>query len=153
MCELVSRERDHTANAPGLSRWFGLTRYLVLNLQGVQKLDKDACSFLLSSMNLATGQVGCTLAYFVPLDSSKGEYQGSLQCNQYRVNFRSWQQRDQPVTCNHLSGILDVFNRNLNQYTTETSPVMPRVEKAKISATFTYVKNSKVSKDEWKNFF
>jgi len=89
------------------------------------------------------------LAYFIPQDASKNLYQGSLQCNQFRVNFRSREQREKPVLCGHLSGLLEVFNRSLAQYANQQGPAMGRTEKAKISATFTYVRPCGIPKADW----
>jgi hypothetical protein len=60
MCDMVSRERDHTILAPNISKYFGLTRYLTLSTKDENEIEEfGSTSFLLSTMNLGVTNFFC----------------------------------------------------------------------------------------------
>eukprot|EP00731_Ephydatia_muelleri_P020222 Em0012g1047a len=142
--EMMAVSLDFPPKAHHLSRWYGITEFIVLAPEeGSDALTSQAqANLMLSTVSIAIANTGCETPVFVQVQQNwRQMYLGVCQGKRVRTNFDMVHLHHTPPQYSHLSGLLDVFKDRLR------CP-LPKMDPVSIAIRFTYVLRH-WSLDEW----
>ncbi|XP_014777563.1 rab3 GTPase-activating protein catalytic subunit [Octopus bimaculoides] len=133
--DMMSMDNDFPSRAHCLCRWYGLRSFIVLSPKSTADIIdiESRAKLLLSSVNIALGNTGCTVPMFVQIQQKwRRLYLGTSVLPNATISFDMAHLKKLPMQYNHLAGLLDVFKSELGH---AINP-LPTVA---VSVRFTYI--------------
>ncbi|CAM1322145.1 RAB3GAP1 (predicted) [Pycnogonum litorale] len=133
LIEMASTENDFPSDSHCLTRWYGLTEFMILRASFIEGISTETrAKLLLSSAAIALNNTNCHIPLFVQVHQLSQEfYIGICEVANIRTNYEMVYLKRLPSQCNHLAGLLDVFKSKLANPLTVPQSV-------KVSIRFTY---------------
>eukprot|EP00111_Clytia_hemisphaerica_P009870 TCONS_00028921-protein len=112
--ESVEFEMDFCPRSYPLSRWYGLKEFVILSSLNDTTDTESKINVLLSSISIALSNCKCQIPMFIQVGNiDRRLYFGACLGNGYRTSYEMIHLKYTPHQCNHVQGMINVFQEKL----------------------------------------